>query len=156
MVVAAILGELLRQAEVAQVAVVGGVDEHVPGLHVAMHEPARVRGVERVRDLADEPERTLRLERPVLEQRAQVGAVDEPVGEVQLAVASPAAYTGRIPGWSIEAASRDSRRNRSRNDVVARELGRDQLQRDRPVERRARSRGTRLPIPPRPTTPSIR
>ena len=78
--------ELLRQAEVAQVAMVGRVDEDVSGLDVAVDEPTLVRGVERVRDLADEPHRTLRSKRPVVEQRAEVGAVDESGCEVELPV----------------------------------------------------------------------
>ena len=50
-------------------------DEDVAGLHIAMDEPSRVRGVERSGDLLDELDGALRLEAAVAaEQLAQVGA----------------------------------------------------------------------------------
>ena len=60
--------ELRGQAEVAQIAVVGRIDEHVPRLHVAMDEATLVRRVERVCDLADEPDRALRRKRTIVDQ----------------------------------------------------------------------------------------
>ena len=63
------LTEPLGQAEVAEVAVIDPVDEDVSGLDVPVHEPALVRRVERVRHLTDQPQRTHRLERPVLQHR---------------------------------------------------------------------------------------
>ncbi len=49
--------ERLHEPEVGQVGVVGRGDEHVRGLDVAVHEPARVRGVQRRADLRDDRRR---------------------------------------------------------------------------------------------------
>ncbi len=114
---------------------VGGVDEDVPRLHVAMHEPTAVRGVEGVRDLADENDRALRWERAVLEQRAQVRAVDEAAGQVQLALGLARGVHGEdarvVDGGREPRLAEEPLPER----VVPGELGSDELQRDRPVER---------------------
>ena len=52
-----------RQPEVGHVGVIAGGDEHVAGLDVAVHEPERVRGVERRRDLVEQPRGPRRRER---------------------------------------------------------------------------------------------
>ncbi|HET7367409.1 MAG TPA: hypothetical protein VFI83_03500 [Gaiella sp.] len=74
------------------------VDEDVSRLHVAMDEAAGVGGVERVRDLTDDRERPLGRERTAHDDRAQVLPVDEPVGEVELALGLPGGVDGEDAG----------------------------------------------------------
>ena len=75
-----------REAEVAQVGVVGVADEDVLRLHVAVHEAHGVRGVEGGRDLAEQRERALGAERALVDQRGQRRAGDEPQRQVQAVV----------------------------------------------------------------------
>jgi len=72
--------------EVGQVRVIRVADQDVRGLDVAVHQPARVRRVERGGYLRGDRDRALRLQRPVGEQRAQVAAVDVAHRDVELAV----------------------------------------------------------------------
>ena len=59
-------------------------DEHVARLHVAVDQPAGVRGVEGAGDLGDELDRALRIEWPLPpEDLAQVEAVDVRHREVE-------------------------------------------------------------------------
>jgi hypothetical protein len=55
-------GLALGQAEVREVGVVLGAEQDVRGLDVAVHEPVRVRGVERAADLADDVGRPLGID----------------------------------------------------------------------------------------------
>ena len=80
---------LLRDAEVRQVHVLGGLGDHDVGrLHVAVDQVVVVGGVERARDLLEHVERPPDAEPSVApEERAEVGPVDvahrdveEPVG----------------------------------------------------------------------------
>ena len=70
----------LREAEVAEVAVLasrGSRDEDVRRLDVAMDEALLVSGVEGLRDLREEVDGALRLERSVLgDDLREVGALD--------------------------------------------------------------------------------
>ena len=79
-----------RDAEVGEVAVLAlllGVDQHVARLDVAVHETARVCGVERRCDLSDQRDRPRRLEAPVAaEHRAQIAPVDEAHRDVDVPV----------------------------------------------------------------------
>ena len=81
------VGEAPRQAEVGQIDVLVLVEEHVRRLDVPVHEPARVRGVERGRDLGADRDGALRLEAPLaLQQRLELAPLDVAHGDVQLAV----------------------------------------------------------------------
>ena len=82
-------GGVLGQPEVGQVGVVLRLlgDQHVGRLDVAVHEAAAVRGVERRRDLPDEPHGALGREPALaLDELAQVGALHVAHGEVEDAV----------------------------------------------------------------------
>ena len=69
--------ELLHDAEVREERAVVRADEDVRRLHVAVHEPARVRGIERRCDLRDDAERTAYRQPPLGdEQRLEVAPVD--------------------------------------------------------------------------------
>ena len=131
------VGELLREAEVAQVAVLRGVDEDVPRLHVAVHEPSSVGRVERLGDLADKGERSPGRKRPLLlEDGAQIAAVHVAGGEVELAAACLAGRVDREDAGMIERGCKARLAQEALAEgAIIRELGRDQLQRDVPVER---------------------
>ena len=66
-----LLGDSLREAEVREVDVVGAigagarVEQHVGGLHVAMHEAAYVGRIESARHLSEEADRVRRVEAAV-------------------------------------------------------------------------------------------
>ena len=69
------------------------VDQHVARLDVAVHETARVRGVERRGHLSDQGDRTRGLEAPVApEHGAQVAALDEAHRDVDV----PVRLAGRV------------------------------------------------------------
>ena len=126
---------------------VGGVDEDVPRLHVAVHEPSSVGRVERLGDLADKGERSPGRKRPLLlEDGAQIAAVHVAGGEVELAAACLAGRVdredpgmierGRKARLAQEALAEASDRPRARaRSASARRAGRA----------RARSRGRRPP-----------
>ena len=131
-----VAAELLGDPEVRQVRVAVLVDEHVGGLDVAMHEPAPVRGVERARDLGEDVERALGRQ-PALpaQQRSHVAAVDEAHREVQL----PVVLAGLIDRDDVRMVQGGGKarllEEAAPEQLVPGQLGRDQLQRHRALER---------------------
>ena len=80
-------GGVLGQPEVAEVHVVLAGEQDIRGLDVAVQHPAGVGRVERRADLADDARGPQRLDASLgSDQRAQVGALDEPHHDVQHAV----------------------------------------------------------------------
>jgi hypothetical protein len=105
-------------------------------LYVAVDEPGRVRGCRARSHLLDEGRCPLRVEAAVLaEQLPQVGPVDELHREVEVPVLLAGAE--RPHDVRIREARRgaDSRRNRCREPLVARERVVEDLQRDNTVVR---------------------
>ena len=114
---------------------VGRVDEDVSRLHVAMDEATLVRRVEGVCDLADEPDRALPRKRPVVDQAAEVGSSDEPGCEEELAVRLSRCVDREDAGVVDGGGQPRFAQEPLAEGVVAGELGCDELQRDRPIER---------------------
>ena len=74
-----------RDAEVSQVGAVARRDEDVARGHVAMHQPLAVGGVEGIRDLLEDRERSGGRKRTFeLDQFGQVGPLDEPHEDVEV------------------------------------------------------------------------
>ena len=114
-------------------------DQHVGGFDIAVHEAALMRRVQRERDGRQQRGGAPRVERAVVvQERAQVGALDVARGQEQDAVA----LTGFVhrqdvgmldrraePGLSLEPRA---------ERFVAGQVGRDHLERDETVERQLR------------------
>ena len=101
-----------------------------------MDKPPRVGGVERPGHLLDDTQGTRRRERPFgCSRRLQVGALDQRMAMYSRPSTSPASWIGTTFGCSSDAARRDSRRNRSRNETSSARSGAEQLQCDVTVER---------------------
>ena len=76
----------LGQAEIGDPRLIGGVDEHVLRLQVAMQGAALMGEVDRLGDDLDVTRRPLRRERPLRDEGRQVAAVDQVHREVVLAL----------------------------------------------------------------------
>ena len=128
--------QLLGDAEVGQVGVPLLVQENVCRLHVAVNQTAPMGGVEGVRDLREDPHRTLGRELPVaVEQRPQVAPLDVPHRQVELSLPL-ARLVDRDHARVIERRGEPRLLEKTGSEMlVLRELGRDQLQRDRPLQR---------------------
>ena len=128
-----------REAEVADVRplAVGPVrDEDVPGLHVAMDEPGRVRRVERLARLAHQRDGAPGLEPSLASQElAQIDAVDVLHREVEHAAVL--ARGDRPHDVRVVERRRQARLAQEAlpEPLVVGELGREQLQRDPPPVR---------------------
>ena len=111
--------------------------EHVARLDVTMHETSRVGGVQRVSDLGEHGDRAVRSQGPFARNRpTKIGPVDVAHRDVQ----HPVRVAGVMDG--NDARMLDRRRlprlaqEPSPVLTVLRELGREQLERDVPVEPR--------------------
>ena len=91
----ALLGDPSREAEVRQVDVVGAVgagapvEQHVRGLHVAMHEAAGMGGIERARDLREDAYGIARLQATLLQALLQVAVLDVAHRDVEEVLGRP-------------------------------------------------------------------
>ena len=109
----------------------GAGDEHVRGLHVAVHEPLFVGGVEAVRDLLEEGDRARGSERVALRQELpQVGALHVAHGEEERTV-----FLSRLEDGDDVRVVEGGGHPRLPEEALAeagvlRELGRDHLERD--------------------------
>jgi hypothetical protein len=132
----AVGANMLRQPEVGQVGLTRLIEQHVRGLHVAVDEPLSVRGVERVCDVAEDDESPLGPELLLaVQQLLQISSFHEAGGEVERSVRLAGGEDGQDVRMSegrrqarlVQKALPEAR--------VPGQLGRDQLERDRPLER---------------------
>ena len=90
-----LLGDPLREAEVRQVDVVGAVgagarvEQHVGGLHVAMHEAARVGRIQGARHLREDADRVRRVQTAALQALFQVTPLDVAHGDEEEVLGRP-------------------------------------------------------------------
>ena len=125
----------LGQAEVGQVDVLVRVEQDVARLDVAVDQPARVGGVERTGDAADDPHRPLGRQRTLArDQLQQIGPVDVAHRQVQRALELARLVHRddvgviehrRQPRLTLEAGA---------EVIVVGVHGRDQLHRHRPLQ----------------------
>ena len=128
--------ELLRDPEVGQVRVVAVVEEHVRGLHVAVDERPPVRGVEGVGHLGQDAKRSLRAQLALaVEDASEVVALDEAHRQVEL----PVVLAGLVDRDHVRMVERGGEawlaQEAGTERLVLGQLRRDQLQRDRALER---------------------
>ena len=114
-------------------------DQDVRRLDVPMHEPARVRCGQRRGDLGDDARRATWLEPLLLrEQRPEVGPLDEAHREVERTPLG-ARVEDRDDVRMIQRGGEAALALEARAEhAVAGEVGREHLQRDRPIERHVR------------------
>ena len=125
-----------REPEVGQVDVILGRDQHVGGLDVAVHEAARVGGVERGGDLADDPHRPVRRQLAlVVEQVGQIATLDPPHRDEQVVVG----LTRLVERDDVRMVDRGGDLPLALEALAEGDVGRvrggDELQRDRPAQR---------------------
>ena len=130
---------VLRQPEVREERVLAAAaegDQHVRRLHVAVHEPVRVGGVERAGHLRDDGHRPLGRERRALgQERPEVGALDVAHGHVEHAVDVAGVEHLDGVGMVDRRGGAALRFEAGAEHRVERRVRRDQLQRDGPLQR---------------------
>jgi hypothetical protein len=134
------LGDPLREAEVREVDVVGAVgtgacvEQQVGGLHVAMHETARVGRVQGARHLREDADRGRRVQTAVLEAPFQVTPLDVAHGDEEDVLGRP----GLVDRDDVRMVDRRGQLRLAQEAVAERfvlgQAGSQQLQRDSPLE----------------------
>ena len=144
------------QAEVEHLDVAVAPDHDVLGLDVAMHDAVRVGGGERAGDLAADVDDGVERQAGLCAQaRAKRLAVDQFLHHVVPAiVVCPISWTVTMLGWLSADAARASRRNRSMAGIVSRPC-RSIFRATGRLSVVSNARYT-SPMPPRPSSPSIR
>ncbi len=135
-----LLGDPLREAEVRQVDVVGAVgagarvEQHVGGLHVAMHEAARVGRIEGARHLREDADRVRRVQTAALEALLQVTPLDVAHGDEEDVLGRP----GLVDRDDVRMVDRRGQLRLAQEAVTERlvlgEAGSQQLERNPPLE----------------------
>ena len=128
--------DLLGQPEVGQIGLPRLVQEHVGGLHVAVHETAAMGGIERFGDLAADAQCALGRELALpAQERLQVLALDVARGQVQLSCLLAGGKHGQHV-WVVERGCEARLLEEAlAKALVGGELGGDQLERHRALER---------------------
>jgi hypothetical protein len=127
--------EPLGQSEVRQIEVLVLVEQHVRRLHVSVDKALCVRRVQRICDLSTNRERPDRRESALRAQQSpQIRALDEPHGEVE----APVDLAGVVDRYHVRVLERH-RELRLAGEAFAKvlvecELGRNELQRNRPLQ----------------------
>ena len=135
-----LLGDPLREPEVRQVDVVGAVrararvEQHVGGLHVAMHEAARMGRIQRDRDLREDADRVRRVQAAALQALLQVTPLDVAHGDEEEALGRP----GLVDRDDVRMVDRCGQLRLAQEAVAERlvlgEAGSEQLERNPPLE----------------------
>ena len=135
-----LLGDPLREAEVREVDVVGAVgagarvEKHVGGLHVAMHETARMGRIQGARHLREDADRVRRVQTAALEALFQVTPLDVAHGDEEEVLGRP----GLVDRDDVRMVDRRGQLRLAQEAVTERfvlgEAGGKQLERDLPLE----------------------
>ena len=132
---AALLVESSGQPEVGEIDMLARIEQHVGGLDVPMDETFRVCRIQGVRDLAADGERAGRVERALgAQERPQIRSLDEAHREVEATV-DVACVVDR---HDVRVLERHGELRLAREAfaeaLIERQLGRHELQRDRPFQ----------------------
>ena len=135
-----LLGDPPREAEVRQVDVVGAVgagarvEQHVGGLHVAMHKTARVGRIQGARHLRDDADRVRRVQTAALQALLEVTPLDVAHGDEEDVLGRP----GLVDRDDVRMVDRRGQLRLAQEAVTERlvlgEARSQQLERDLPLE----------------------